>query len=519
MFDDGFLTAVRADGTALRFTRQERALLGLFAGQPRRLFARADLMAALESDGSDRNVDFVINRLRRKLDDTGPERRFISTQYGEGYVWIASALAGETEPALLVIGPVRGALGSTGEALLAQLRATLQAGAAPERRVILAPDWRPDPQAATAFRFSLDASFHRLGERLHVALVLREAPTHEVVQSFREVLAAEEPPRDRVSALAAAISDAVWKRLALGSSVAGPTDQPLLLRMQTAAQLLDPPGVTWLTNGEHLGRMRSADPSDPVAAVMWAMHLFARTVLDLGDAPLSAQTLDPIDGEVERLVLGALPSIRGEPVLALAAAKLLLLVHRGHTDLAQELAVTAFGHSAAFAAAFPMLAQIAACRGDLAEADRLYDEGLQLCEAGSEFEVYILFLKAAALMAGDDRAGVEAVFDRLAAIKPSTRDQIGLFFLPPGDTGLARRLASQLDHLSLERARKMIAYQHYRIARFFVGPGHATNVLLGVLSHFVRRFGPGVASDELWAELPADLQYLRGPAGQPVNPP
>jgi hypothetical protein len=29
------------------------------------------------------------------------------------------------------------------------------------------------------------------------------------------------------------------------------------------------------------------------------------------------------------------------------------------------------------------------------------------------------------------------------------------------------------------------------------------------LTHLVRRFGTSVASDEIWSELPAELDYLR----------
>ena len=67
VFDEGFVGASRADGAAVRFTRQERALLGQLAAHPRRLFKREDLYVATGSRGSDRNVDFAVNRLRAKL--------------------------------------------------------------------------------------------------------------------------------------------------------------------------------------------------------------------------------------------------------------------------------------------------------------------------------------------------------------------------------------------------------------------------------------------------------------------
>lgn len=131
-FEDGFLGAVLADGAPVRFTRQERALLVLLAGHPQRLFTREELFAALGSSGSDRNVDFVINRLRGKLGDTAPERRFISTQHGEGYVWIAAEAPAGADGGFIVIGPARGTDPTT-EPVLTDLRSALQERLGPTR--------------------------------------------------------------------------------------------------------------------------------------------------------------------------------------------------------------------------------------------------------------------------------------------------------------------------------------------------------------------------------------------------
>jgi len=46
---------------------------------------------ASESDISDRNIDFLVNRLRTKPGDSAKSPKYIATQYGEGYVWIAAS--------------------------------------------------------------------------------------------------------------------------------------------------------------------------------------------------------------------------------------------------------------------------------------------------------------------------------------------------------------------------------------------------------------------------------------------
>jgi DNA-binding response OmpR family regulator len=94
VFDAEMLTARRDDGTELRFTRQERVLLLQFTGRPGKLMTRARLIDLLTRDGDgagERNVDFVVNRLRKRLGDNARDPRFIATQYGEGYVWIAKS--------------------------------------------------------------------------------------------------------------------------------------------------------------------------------------------------------------------------------------------------------------------------------------------------------------------------------------------------------------------------------------------------------------------------------------------
>eukprot|EP01031_Cornospumella_fuschlensis_P048315 gene48315-biopygen38687 len=109
------------DGKQIRFTRSERSLLLALSRNPHRLMRRSqllDVVASTDSDTSDRNVDFLINRLRAKLGDSARAPRYIATQYGEGYVWIATQVpAAPPRPgpaaapkllAIVAVGPRRG---------------------------------------------------------------------------------------------------------------------------------------------------------------------------------------------------------------------------------------------------------------------------------------------------------------------------------------------------------------------------------------------------------------------------
>ncbi|MFN3514785.1 MAG: winged helix-turn-helix domain-containing protein [Phenylobacterium sp.] len=509
--DEGFLTGRRADGTPLNFTRQERALLSLMAPQPGRLFTRDELWNALGSRGSDRSVDFVVNRLRGKLGDDGPQRRFISTQYGEGYVWVAPRSAGEPREAFIALLQTTGQGGPQDEAVIEALKTALQAEVGSRNRILQVKD----KVAASPHVFALEVSLHWMGGVAHAGLALKRNRSGGTATTFRERLA-DPPSQGSLKSLARAVLQAAWRDLALGGrGGAAPTDPPLHLRLHAASILLDPPGAVWVQNGEQIRTLRAENPDDSVLAILWAMHLFGRLTIDPGPEPLSLESNKAWAAEIEGLVFASQGAAAEDPILALAAAKLLLGVNRGHEDLAERLAMTAFASSAAFAASFPMLGQIKACRGELGEALRHYDEGLRLCEPGSAFELYIQILRATALIAAEDHEAVETVYDRLVAISPAEVEKFALLFLPADDAGMARRLAPYLDRISEAAAKRMIAYLHIRVARQFRNPEHSANLLRGPLTHLVRRFGPGVVSPALWRDMPAEFGYLRGAKSMP----
>ncbi len=72
----------------VELTSGEMALLIALATHPNRVLSRdrlLDLIDAADSDRFDRSIDVRITRLRRKLDDSGSQPRFIRTVWGEGY--------------------------------------------------------------------------------------------------------------------------------------------------------------------------------------------------------------------------------------------------------------------------------------------------------------------------------------------------------------------------------------------------------------------------------------------------
>lgn len=111
VFDEAFGSARRGEGGQIVFTRAERLLLSALLASRNRVLSRNQLLDAISgagSDSSDRNVDFIVNRLRGKLGDSARTPVYIATRYGEGYVWVAEPSSPVTETPLLLIGPMHG---------------------------------------------------------------------------------------------------------------------------------------------------------------------------------------------------------------------------------------------------------------------------------------------------------------------------------------------------------------------------------------------------------------------------
>lgn len=112
-FSDDLSTAVnlkKAD--VVHFTRAERSLLAALLSSKGSVLTREHLLDAVAgtgSDSSDRSIDFLINRLRRKLGDPARRPQYVESRYGEGYRWIAASCH-RTEAEHATLAPVRSRL-------------------------------------------------------------------------------------------------------------------------------------------------------------------------------------------------------------------------------------------------------------------------------------------------------------------------------------------------------------------------------------------------------------------------
>jgi hypothetical protein len=348
-------------------------------------------------------------------------------------------------------------------------------------------------------RYSLEVSFYDDGTHLHCAAVLRDAVTRQMLRTLRLAFDGEGASVKQmdIESAAAEIKAALWRQATTGQGLlAGPTDGPLELRMHDAARLFLLSDESWMQMGEQLAAARRDNPDDPEANLMWAMHLYTRIVQNPSDIGQRVA----LESEIETLVFDSMTMLQDNPVFMLGVSKLLLFTGRGHLRLAQQIAEQAFESSAAFASAFATLGQIKMCKGDLGAAIDLYDRGIELSEPKSEFRVYLMVLKCAALLAAGDRPSLDRACAALYEEKPVTRFQIGLPTAPPGP--LAPDLDMLVSQFDAARAAQAITYVYYIFARLLEREDHRENIMRGLIGHLVSRFGPDIVSDEVQRCVP-----------------
>ncbi len=494
---DADLSVAWRGGEPLRFTRQERALLKTLMSRPGQLLTRDQLLDAVTHVGSaasDRNIDYVVSRLRTKLGDNLRAPRFIATRYGEGYVWIARP-GGIAKEAFLVLGPCYG-LGHAPTAALADdvltgLTAALGQAFGPAKTVLAAPHWRGG--AEISCMFGLEATLHAEGDNLHGAFVLRETASRRILTTRRGTFAGGDDTA--IATLADDIRGAIWAHLATpaGHRIL-PGDVPFEIKVHDAARILGGSAESYAEIEKHVALARAKDPDDPLLPIMEAVGLYARmlqpTLFPSDEEWAAAET------EIERLVFDALPRVQDNPVALLSAAKLLCFTARGHLEFAERLADEAFAASPSFAAYYATRGRLLMYRGETKDALALFDKAIELAEPDSEFLIYVLVLKAAAQMAAGQRQEVRKTVDDMYVRRPLARVKIGFFFVDPDAPALDPALEAVLGGMTPDFARGVIR-QLYRISgRHFVNPHHRDNIMRGLVTHAARKLGPGAVPAE-----------------------
>ncbi|OYX75627.1 MAG: hypothetical protein B7Y77_02945, partial [Bradyrhizobium sp. 35-63-5] len=320
------------NGKQIRFTRSERSLLLALSRNPHRLMRRSqllDVVASADSDTSDRNVDFLINRLRSKLGDSARAPKYIATQYGEGYVWIATQLlTAPPRPGLVstlrllaivtICGRQDKELAKHADVIAGQMRDAIAGQVGAGQSVIVA-----ESEEGAGAQYVLQVSLRDSGLRLDCTATLREMSSRRIIQAARlELAGVGVEPSLEIERTSNGIVEALQRNLAAASEGLGtPTDQPIEVRFRKATTLLSASNPQWLEKGLQLRDAREQDPASPDIALQWGLHLFARLVLANPFTGISHGERDDLEREIEATVLECLPLIESNPLLMLAAAK------------------------------------------------------------------------------------------------------------------------------------------------------------------------------------------------------
>ncbi|MDB5621241.1 winged helix-turn-helix domain-containing protein [Tardiphaga sp.] len=504
ILDETCLFARRGSKT-IQFTRNERVLMLAFTRNPHQLMSRSRLLeeiASLDSDASERNVDFLINRLRTKLGDSAKSPRYIATQYGEGYLWIAEPLAvpimaspqsGPIDAWLAIVPAFAGQgdrIDTRASSLLDQLRDGVAAGMSPAQKIVIVDDLRH--LAASGLRYVLQVSFQSTDDRPDCTATLREMPSKHIVRAFRLDLT----DSASLASEATRVSRGTIKELrnALTHASAGlgtPSDQPLDIRLRKASTLLSSSNPAWLKKGQELSAARAENPADPDIALQWCLHLFARLVLANPFTGVSSDERAEIEGEIETTALDCLPAIENNPLLMLAAAKLLYFVNRGHLELAEDLAERAFTRTADFAAALPVMGQLRQARGNFDEAVILFDRGIEMADPESDFLLHMRVLKCIALLAKGDRPALDAAntftYD-IPYSPPALVVMMGMT-MTAADQPLPEAVTAALTAAGPAGVCNALEYLYFTSARHFIAQTARANVMRGLVAHAVRLHG------------------------------
>lgn len=510
-FSPDFRLARTAEGGEIDFTKSEAKAIAYMSGLPDKVVTRNQILDAVSEPGSeknDRNVDFLINRIRRKLGDDAKNPRYIASRYGEGYIWLSdwSTLNPKDAQTCFLVGPVRG-LVATNEVrrtvldLAAHLVKNLQNNCSPNQHVMLDPDYSEAVYlGSTRPRYLIELTLMSDKNKFSCVVTAKTGSVGNLISVERFDLGdGKELGSQHLVKVENYVPDLVakiWK-----SEATRGEDIPLPVAMNDVFNTEDMKDESWRDADKRLIALMKEHPNDPEIKLMYATHLHSKYVV-LGPE-LFAKGTDscPEDEEqIERLVLETLPFAEGRPDYSIMAAKLLYFLNSGYGNLAIELAEKAHENSTKVASSLAVVGQMRSFRGLFAEAYECLEQARKLAKKGSDFHIYVLVLQCQAMLATNDREGLKQVQRELYRSRPATM----VFFEPiltdPDKPSI--RAKAVIMMLSRKRARGILQHIFYISGRLFESAEHRENMMRTPVLLLRRRFGNEVLTDEMRESMP-----------------
>ncbi|SER43038.1 Transcriptional regulatory protein, C terminal [Tranquillimonas rosea] len=499
-FSDDFSSALRPDGSSVTFTAAEAEILRYLAGRPGITVTRSQLLDVITEPGSDKRdrvIDSYIVRLRRKFGGQGGRRDGpIQTRYGVGYAWIETSLPAHDEGgADIVFGPVRGLEYLTGNSLAARRfvdafapRFAAQFG--PSKTVVRQIDPTFQSELFHAARYGTTVILNDDERGVEGIFETKELTTGRVITVSRHrIVGADADPAAEIARYV--VAD-FWRGLALLPEMPAPV--PVMMNNASIEIAGDANGSD--RTDAMLNVLLSREPGSPELILLSAIALHSRYILN--GVSMLAEGTEAFEADVARIrasLDAAHPDIADNPMLSIAAAKLLHFANPDRRAEALCLAEEAHASSRSFAGSLVTMAQLRALEGDPETALRLLDQGLELTEEGSEFEAYFLVLKCQFCRAVGDRAALRESLGRIYQWRSHNRAFFDLIFEDSTHPSEAAR--GLLSVLSVPQAHGVLRYVYYLTASLFRHDAHRDAVLRPSVQRIYERFGPDGLPDEI----------------------
>ena len=497
-FSPDFSSARHPDGSDITFTRAEAEILRVLSQRPKRTVTRERLLDAISGEGSDRsdrNIDYFVNRIRKKLWDDPKEPRYILTRYGEGYRWLGDAAPGSVTQAHVQVGPLLGLKAIGNRAAVARrfaqtFHAAVENELTEERTTVFVPEPGASPQAMEQV---ISLTFVVDGEDVDCIFMVRAPGSGAVLAVDRRCLT-KGTARQTAANAAEALLSQTWR-----SIVTSAADSPLPVAMHEAAGLPVGLNASWRRNDVQLRRLIGNDPEDPGLKLFYATHLHSKYVqlgLDLFHKGEDSCRAD--EDEIERLVLSALPHL-SEPTHRVMAAKLLFFLDRGYDEVALDTAESALKESRQIASALVITGQLRTFAGRPDDGLACIQQAAALADYGSEFHVYALLLKSQALAGAGDWDGLATARKMLYKARPAT-----MLFEPvlTDPNGPSFRARAMMRIMPRRRVWSQLKFFDYIYVRLFRDPDMRANSIRAFLGLAVRRFGTEVVPTALRDRVP-----------------
>jgi DNA-binding winged helix-turn-helix (wHTH) protein len=513
--------AILGDGE-VTFTRAERAILGALSQRPGLIVSRDQLLDRISGEGSDtgqRSVDFLINRLRRKLGDPARNPNFIATQYGEGYVWIARepVTAAPVDEAHIVIGPIQGLAPSGEEAergwdfvnrLADEIGKSLQGDR--KVRIIASRDEMRDfdlskPRIGIGVKFL----FARPGQT-DVVLSVSRIDTHATVLTRRLALTGQEICPKTGAAfmadLATTLIDQVWSVQTHPSQSGAPDeDAPLAVRMHEAEMMLAEAEGGMLEGEKRLRAAIEANPKDCANYVLLATAIHSNMVVGGFTGLRSPSDFVRGANEIEDQLLKAIEHIDGNDILSLAAAKLLWFTDPKWRQLAMDMAEDVFSRSTSFITAFSTVGQLRMWDGRGEEALALFERAQEFVTVKtSQVGLYLAVQQAMAHLSMGDQAAAAAEIAKVLEHDVRGLPRYALMFDLGPEFDREAVLKATCATMTAADARAFLYYMHFMFARHFVDPLARRNFMKEPAAVVRRFFGEAALPFEARADLGED---------------